>query len=478
MRKYVVPIVALATVIAALSVLACGGPPAAAPAPTIDLRGETTPEDSETKQVVQPTRPAPQPTQTVPVEASPTPVPTVLPDRAASSAALDEGEELVKGNSTFAFDLYRTLSTADENLFFSPYSISIALGMTYAGARGETARQMADTLHYLIPQDRFHPALNALYLDLDSRGGGKRDNDPSAFQLNIANALWGQRDYRFLDEFTTVVAENYGAGVRPTDFQGQPEESRVRINDWVAEQTEDKIKDIIPPKKFEGNAPALVLTNAIYFNGAWTYEFDELPKPEDFHTLRGNTIAVPMMKRSTKSGYASGDGYTAVDLRYIHSRMSMTLLAPDSGIFEEFEESLDYESASRILESLEPREVVLTMPKFELESEFDLVETLNIMGMPNAFDDMIADFSSMDGHSCLAGDPECLFVSDVIHKAFVLVNEEGTEAAAATIMIVIPTSGSGDPPVEVIVDRPFIFLIRDNATGTILFFGRVLDPSE
>ena len=283
--------------------------------------------------------------------------------------------------------------------------------MTYAGAGGETESQMADTLHFPLSQDRLHPAFNTLYLDLDSRGGGKRDNDPSAFRLNIANALWGQRDYRFLDEFTTVVAENYGAGVRPTDFQGQPEESRVKINDWVANQTEDKVTDIIPPGKFEAKAPALVLTNAVYFNGAWSYEFDELPRPVDFHPLRGNTVAVPMMKRSSKSGYASGDEYTSVDLRYMHSSMSMIILIPDSGTFEEFEESLGYESVSRILESMETKEVVLTMTKFEFESEFDLVDTLSIMGMPNAFDDMAADFSRMDGRSCLAGDfivPVCL----------------------------------------------------------------------
>lgn len=461
----------LVSAVVVLSVIACRVPPAAAPVPTTDPHSEISPEESGPKQVAQPTPP-------VPVEPSPTPVPTVLPDRATPSATESEVEELVRGNSAFAFDLYRTLSREDGNLFFSPYSISIALGMTYAGARGETESQIADTLRFPLSQDTLHPAFNTLYLDLDSRGGGKRGNDPSAFQLNISNALWGQQDYQFLDEFTTVVGENYGAGVRPTDFLGQPEESRVRINDWVADQTEGKITNVIPPGKFEQGAPALVLTNAIYFNGAWTYEFDELPKPVDFHPLPGNPVAVPMMKRSSESGYASGDGYTAVDLSYMHSSMSMTVLVPDSGTFEEFEESLDYESVNRILESMEGREVVLTMPKFELESEFGLVDTLSTMGMPAAFDEMAADFSGMDGHSCLAGDPSCLYVSDVIHKAFVLVDEEGTEAAAATAAVAVPSGGSADIPVEVIVDRPFIFLIRDRATGAILFLGRMLDPSK
>ena len=169
------------------------------------------------------------------------------PERAEPAATEASVEELVRGNSAFAFDLYRTLSEDDGNLFYSPYSISIALGMTYAGARGETEQQMSDTLHFRLPQDTLHPAFNTLFLDLGSRGGGANDNDPAAFRLNIANALWGQRDYRFLDEFINVAAQNYGAGVRLTDFVGQPEESRLRINDWVAGETEDRIIDLIPP---------------------------------------------------------------------------------------------------------------------------------------------------------------------------------------------------------------------------------------
>ena len=400
-----------------------------------------------------------------------------MPDRARPSATELEVDDLVRGNSAFAFDLYRTLSSQDGNIFYSPYSISIALGMTYAGARGETAQQMADTLHFDLSQDSLHPAFNTLYLDLDSRSGGKDDNDPSAFRLNIANALWGREGYQFLDEFTTVVGENYGAAVRPTDFVGQPEESRIRINDWVANETEGLIEDIIPLGKFEEAPPALVLTNAIYFNAAWVNKFKAMDTLTDFHKLDGETVAVPMMNRSDKTRYTSGDGYQAIDLSYTFGWMSMTVLLPDSGTFETFEDSLDDELVSRITEDLESRQVVLTMPKFEFESKFDMVDTLKAMGMANAFDSRMADFSGMDGQSCLAGDPQCLVISDVIHKAFVAVDEEGTEAAAATASIAMPTSGAPGPRVEVIVDRPFIFLIRDNRTGSILFVGRVLDPS-
>ena len=400
-----------------------------------------------------------------------------MPDRAEPSASDAEVDELVDGNSAFALDLYRTLSSQDGNLFYSPYSISIALGMTYAGARGETEQQMSDTLHFDLPQDALHPAFNTLSLDLDSRGGDKEDNDPSAFRLNVANALWGQQGYQFLDEFTTVVGENYGAAVRPTDFVEQPEESRVRINDWVADETEDLITEIIPPRKFEESPPALVLTNAIYFNGAWSRKFKAMRKPTDFHRLDGEAVAVPMMNSSGKRRYAKGDGYQAVELSYKFSSMSMTILLPDSGTFQEFESLLDDELVTQVTEVLESRQVDLTMPKFKFESKFDVVDMLKSMGMTNAFDIKSADFSGMDGKSCMDGGPECLYLSNVYHKAFVDVDEEGTEAAAATAVVVMPSSAPPGPPVELIVDRPFIFLIQDNRTGTVLFVGRVLDPS-
>ena len=273
-----------------------------------------------------------------------------------------------------------------------------------------------------------------------------------------------------------MAAENYGAGVTPLDFRGEPEKSRLRINEWVAGETEDRIRDLIPPEIFEREPPALALVNAIYFNGRWTRNFNELPGSMPFHLVDGDEVPVPMMKRKSKSGYASGDGYQAVVLDYSFSDMSMTILLPDAGNFEAFEASLDDESLGRILEDVETRGVTLTMPGFEFSSTFALADTLSAMGMPDAFDGRSADFSGMDGRSCAAGDIPCLVVSRVIHKAFVSVDEEGTEAAAATAMLVSPVSAAPGEPVEVTVDRPFIFLIRDDATGTILFMGRVLDP--
>ncbi len=396
-------------------------------------------------------------------------------ERATPSAKGADLADLVDGNSAFAFELYKNLAAEDGNLFFSPYSISLALAMTYAGARGETQRQIADTLHFLLPQDGLHSAFNDLDLRLASRGGGTSDGDDNGgFQLNIANAVWGQRDHEFLEAFLDVLAENYGASVRPVDFVGAPEESRLMINDWVADQTEDRIKDLIPPEVIDA-LTRLVLTNAIYFNASWLHRFPKnSTRVRPFHLLDGGEVKVPMMSRTAGFGYTSGEGYEVVDMPYRGVEMSMTVLLPDEGRFKEFEHSMDTELLGRILDNIEKQNVQLTMPKFEFESQFALAETLKVMGMPDAFDEWTSDFSGMDGRSCQVGDDPCLFIQDAIHKAFVSVDEEGTEAAAATGLIVQAQS----IPVSVSVDRPFIFLIRDRATDTILFLGRMESATE
>ncbi len=395
--------------------------------------------------------------------------------RAAPSAPAADLTELVSGNNSFAFNLYQALASKDGNLFYSPYSISQALTMTYAGAMGETEIQMADTLQFLLPQGKLHPAFNALDLDLASRGKGAEDGEGEGFRLNIANAVWGQRDYEFLGEFLDVLAESYGAGVRPADFMGSPEESRVAINDWIAERTEDRIKDLIPPGVIDA-LTRMVLTNAIYFNAGWQYPLQEgRTRTAPFHLLDGSSVDIPMMKTDEEFGYAEGDGYQAVDLPYVGHEMSMTILLPDEGRFREFEDSLDAALAERIIANLGFRYVTLDLPRFEFESQFRLSETLKSMGMPDAFDSAASDFSGMDGRSCLAGDEECLYIREVVHKAFVSVDEEGTEAAAATA-VMMAVESAPPAPVSVMADRPFIFLIRDRDTGAILFLGRVEEP--
>jgi len=375
---------------------------------------------------------------------------------------------LVSGNSAFAFDLYQALREEEGNLFYSPYSISLALAMTYAGASGETAQQMADTLHFALSPDALHPAFNSLDIELGQRGEGAEGADGEGFRLNIVNAIWGQKDYQFLTTFLDVLAENYGAGLRLLDFINTPEESRITINNWVSDQTEGRIEDLIPQGVIDA-LTRLVLTNAIYFNAAWQYPFDEdITEDGTFYLLNGGEVIVPMMSQTESLSYAEGDGYQAVELLYDGGELSMIILLPQAGQFEAFEGSLDAQQVDGIIAGLEAGEVALTMPKFEFESDFGLKETLAAMGMPVAFSED-ADFSGMTGN-------RDLFIADVIHKAFVSVDEAGTEAAAATAVVMTLTAAP-EIPVEVTVERPFIFLIRDIETGTILLVGRITNPS-
>ena len=397
-------------------------------------------------------------------------------DRSVSAVGAADLDELVRGNNAFAFELYRALNDGEGNLFYSPFSISQALAMTSAGARGETQRQMADTLHYRLPQSSLHPAFNVLDRTLASRGrapGGTPNNDGETgqyFRLNIANAIWGQEGFQFLPDFLDVLAENYGAGMMVSDFAGAPDEARVRINDWVAEETEGKIKDLLPPGALD-RSTRLVLTNAIYFNASWHWPFSRSnTRVRPFHLAGGGTVDVPMMTETYRDyGYARGDGYQVVDVPYSWGEMSMTILLPDQGTtLEALEGSLDSDLLDQIVDGIETDYVTLTIPLFEFESEFNLGDTLAGMGMPDAFDDR-ADFSGMTGSKDLG-------ISRVVHKAFVSVDEMGTEAAAATVVAMVE-SGPGKEPISVTVDRPFIFLIRDIGTGTVLFLGRVSNPN-
>jgi serpin B len=388
-----------------------------------------------------------------------------------TSLDVNAGEQalLVEGNSAFAFELYQALKGEEGNLFYSPYSISVALAMTYAGARGETAEQMADTLQFLLDQDSLHPAFNWLDAELASRGEGAQGMDGEGFRLNVVNAIWGQKNYEFLSDFLDVLAENYGAGLRILDFMNDTEASRLAINKWVSDQTEGRIKDLIPQGVIVP-LTRLVLTNAIYFNAAWEYPFDEdVTADGPFYFLDGGQVTVPVMKQTEALDYTKGEGYHAVELPYDGNELSMVILLPEAGQFQAFEEGLQSQQIRDIVNGLQATEVSLTMPKFEFDSEFSLTDTLAVMGMPIAFS-VDADFSGMTGTLDLC-------ISEVLHKAFVSVDEAGTEAAAATA-VVMNESGMPGESVEVTIDRPFIFLIRDIETGAILFVGRVIDPSE
>jgi serpin B len=372
--------------------------------------------------------------------------------------------ELVEGNTAFAFDLYRFLAEQQEgeNLFYSPYSISLALAMTYAGARGETEEQMAHALRFTLPAERLHPAFNALDLELVHRGEGALGEHEQDFELNIANAIWGQESYEFL-------AANYGAGLRVLDFDRGPEESRVIINDWVTQQTEGRIEDLIPQGAID-SLTRLILTNAVYFNADWAYPFkDRVTRDRAFTLLDGSRVVVPMMRQIESFGYAEGEGYQAVELPYEGHEMSMVIILPESERFEEYESTLDGDRVQRIVRDLSYDQVDLTMPTFAFDSRFALGQALEELGMPAAFSRSAADFSGMTGTTEL-------FISDVLHKAFVSVDEQGTEAAASTAVELAGSELSANP-VVVDINHPFIVLIRHIPTGTVLFVGRVLDPS-
>jgi serpin B len=380
---------------------------------------------------------------------------------------------LVGGNTSFALDLYHFLANEkkDGNRFFSPYSISLCFAMVYGGARSNTETQMKNVLHYTLGQDHLHPAFNALSLDLASREQDYDGDGVKDFQLNIANSTWGQKDYKFLTGYLDLLAENYGAGIRLVDLQHEPVSSAQAINDWVNEKTEGLIKDIVTPDDFNQYS-LLALVNAIYFKAKWMDEFDEKSTRDDaFYTPQGK-VTIPMMNQWCYVNYGEGENYQAAEIPYIGNTSGMVVLLPREGKFEEFEASLTAERLAQIVENLKSQEVVLKLPKFDYRPDkIDLKDVLSRMGMTDAFIFGVGDFSGMDGI------PKWIYLHFAIHKAFVSVDEHGTEAAAAT-----GGGGGGGgypspPKIEFIVNRPFIFLIRDRVTGTILFMGRILDPS-
>lgn len=385
------------------------------------------------------------------------------------SVSENDVASLVDGNNAFALDMYQSLASQDGNLIYSPFSISLALAMTYAGARGETESQMADALHFTLNQN-VHPAFNALDLEL-AKHGQSADKDQEPMQLNIANAVWAEQTYPFEQEFLDMVAVNYGAGIRLADFISQYESVRKEINGWVEEQTKDKIKNLLAEGTLNERT-RMVLVNAIYFKADWLTTFDPNNTYDaPFHLLDGSETQVKMMSEGLYGiPFTSGDGYQVVELPYAGGTAAMTILVPDEGRLYEFESKLDAEKLYEILNAMRPASIQLGLPKFQFESQFSLPDQLSALGMTDAFDPNLADFSGMT-------DNRELFVSDVIHKAFVAVDEKGTEAAAATAVIMeLAMAPMFD--ISLTIDRPFIFIIRDTVSGQILFMGRVVNPAQ
>ncbi len=384
---------------------------------------------------------------------------------AFSGKGMDGMDSVAEANGTFGFSLYRELADRPGNLFFSPYSISVALAMTYAGARGITEAEMARVLHFTLGQEELHRAFSQVQ---DTVRAAERE---AGISLRIANSLWCQDGYRLLEPFVRLVEENYGAALHFVDFVGDAEKSRAIINGWVEEKTEQKIKDLIPPGAVNA-LTRLVLCNAIYFMGTWHHPFKkEWTREDTFYVGAGHEVTVPMMTQTEKFRYREFENFTAIEMPYAKKRLSMIVFLPkDRAGLARLEKEVTYARVKEWMDLLSrsmERKVKVVFPKFKTTSAFQLADVLSRMGMPHAFVD--ADFSGMTGNRELA-------ISQVIHKAFVEVHEKGTEAAAATAVVMAKAMAL--EPQLFRADHPFLFLIRENRTGTILFVGRVVDPSR
>jgi serpin B len=375
----------------------------------------------------------------------------------------------------FGGDLYSVLAkdAAGGNLVVSPSSIVTALAMTYAGAVGPTADEMARVLHFELTGDDLHQAFNALDSLLESRSWQGKDADgrEQGVLVKTANSLWAQRDLAFEGAFLDGLAANYGAGVRLVDYKNAAEAARKVINDWVAGQTEEKITDLIPQGVLDA-LTRLVLVNAVYLDATWALPFDKnLTTDGQFRTLNGTVVTTPMMSHSAGFGYAKGNGWQAVELPYVRNELAMLVIVPDEDRFVEVESSLTSGLIAQAAQALTTEaEVQLTMPTFEFRTQAGLRDALRALGMRKAFDSQAADFSGMTRQ-------EALYISDVIHEAYIAVDEEGTEAAAATAVIAKAEAGWVGRTVQMTIDRPFLFALRDRDTGAVLFLGRVTDPT-
>jgi serpin B len=376
--------------------------------------------------------------------------------------------QLVQGNTAFALDLYARLKQQEGNLFLSPYSISTCLAMTYAGARGNTEKQMAQVLHLSTDQAQVHSAFGELQRQLNAGAGQK------GIELSIANALWRQKGYRpFLPAFLETASRDYDAALKEADLREKPEASAREINQWVAGKTKGRIRDILLPKDL-GGATMLVLADAIYFKGAWAKAFGtNATTAEPFHVSKDRRVDVPMMHQTEKVNYTEDSSFQAVELPYVGRQLAMVILLPrQAGACEQLEDALSPANLARWLGRMRAQDVELSLPRFKIESGLiKLNKVLAQMGMRDAFVEGVADFSGLDGHFEH-------FISSVFHKAWLAVAEEGTEAAAATTVVLTDGIQVGNPRPRVFrADHPFLFIIRDTRTGTVLFLGRLVDPS-
>ena len=378
--------------------------------------------------------------------------------------------EQAQSINQFASRMYKQLVEGNKNLFFSPYSITVALGMTDAGAAGETAEQIRSTLQVTLAGEDLHAALNGLDRSLETHS-----DETEKLELNVVNSIWQQNGLLIKDTYLDLLARHYDAGVNLLDFRKNPDSCRIIINDWVCEQTKSRINDLIPPGSIR-TSTELVLTNAIYFMADWLFSFDaEKTDNQEFQLLDGESVLVPTMKLESENGkvkllYTEAENVRVLELPYKGRRIAMDFILPDSGMFSDFESNFSAEELSGLLDKLDTTELPpVRIPKFQFTTEsISLTKAFMSLGMTAPFSG--ADFSGITDQCNLA-------ISDIIHKAFIKVDEKGTEAAAATAVIIERTSIPSSQP-YFIADRPFIYLIRDTQTKAILFMGRVMDPRD
>lgn len=437
--------------IVALALGGCGGDNAPSPAA---FSGEVNNDDTNT-------------TDRPPVNA-PTLLKSALARDLAPAISDEEVAALVAGNTEFAWDFYKAwrgrAGLAGTNIVFSPYSLSAALAMTYAGARGETASQMANVLRFPVAADVVHRAFNALSLKLDAAS-------QDAARMQIQNGIFIDDGKTLLASFLDVLAENYGAGayVMDTKTAATAETSRQQINAWIAQATNNLVPELLPPERLRPGT-SLVLTNTVYFKGAWAMPFSPMATTKaPFTLVDGSVVQIDMMAGGGGAKIKRDNQYVAVQVDYQGGAVSMVLVMPNPGQFDAVEQALLSRGAGDIVLSSIGELIVLRLPRFKFETAIGAAGLLKALGMRDAFESTSADFSGMDG----AGGPA---IEEVLHGAAIAVDEQGTEAAGATAVLV------GMPSVPEILnvtfDRPFLFQIRDNATGTVLFAGRVMNPNE
>jgi serpin B len=401
---------------------------------------------------------------------------SVLGGAMLAGAQDDDMNEIVAGNNAFAFDIYhKAVAGSSDNLIFSPFSIAQAFGMAMAGTDGTTEQQMRDVLHITLPRDQFDPAFSALNANLTDRESSVPPDSGDVFQFNVANSLWAQESFPFRQSYIDQMQSYYDGGLFTVDFVSVPDAVRERINGWIADQTQDKIRDMLPPGVINPDT-RMVLVNAIYFKASWDTPFEDFNTQDDtFTLLDGSTVTVPMMFQQESLGYALGDGFQAVELPYLGGEMAMLAIVPEAGAFERIEAGLDAQQFNTIRNQLTYGDVQLTMPRFEFETDLNLKPPLVDLGMTDAFDPERADFNRMFDPAQVNGN---LYITDALHKAYIGVDEAGTEAAAATAIVMgITSAPMPSEPVIIRLDRPFIYAIYDRVTGSVLFLGRVMNPA-